>query len=115
LAKTWKTNPFNASFNTFVLDLLIHLEHVIDTIWYMVQTWVFHDGFLPRDSFGYIEVLMDDGFSPNLLVGNLVKSRQAMHGMFLGNKESLFGVYFESHLVPINEYEFRPHGGPKLT
>jgi hypothetical protein len=31
-----------------------------------------------------------------------------MHEMFLGSKESLFGVYFGSGLVPINEYGFGP-------
>jgi hypothetical protein len=33
-----------------------------------------------------------------------------MQKMFLGNKESLFEVYFGSDLVSINEYEFGPHG-----
>jgi hypothetical protein len=28
----------------------------------------------------------------------------------LGSKESLFGVYFGSGLVPINEYRFGPYG-----
>ena len=42
----------------------------VDTIQYMVQPWVFHDGFLPRDAFGQIKVLMDDGFDPILLVGS---------------------------------------------
>jgi hypothetical protein len=31
-----------------------------------------------------------------------------MHEMFLGSKESLFGVYFGYGLVPINEYGFGP-------
>ena len=38
----------------------------------MVQSWVFHDGSLPRDVFGQIEVLMDDGFGLIFLVGNPV-------------------------------------------
>jgi hypothetical protein len=33
-----------------------------------------------------------------------------MHEMFLNSKESLFGVYFGSGLVPINEYRFGLHG-----
>jgi hypothetical protein len=28
----------------------------------------------------------------------------------MGGKESLFGVYFGSSLVLINEYKFEPHG-----
>jgi len=48
----------------------------------MVQPWVFHDGSLPRDTFGQIEVLMDDGFDPILLVGNSTRSGQAMHDIF---------------------------------
>ena len=43
-------------------------------------------------------------------MGNSTRSGQAMHEMFLGSKESLFGVYFGSGLVPINEYRFGPHG-----
>jgi hypothetical protein len=52
---------------------------------------------------------MDDRFDPILLVGNLARSRQAMHGIFSGSKESLFGIYFGYDLVPINEHEFRLH------
>jgi hypothetical protein len=59
---------------------------------YMVQPWVFHDGFLPRDAFDQIEVLMDDRFNPILLVGSLAKCGQAMHEIYLGCKESSFGV-----------------------
>jgi len=40
----------------------------------MVHPWVFHDGFLLKDAFCHIKVLMDDGFSPILLVGNSAKS-----------------------------------------
>jgi hypothetical protein len=86
------------------------LRLVFDTIQYMVQPWVFHDGSLPRDAFDQIEVLMDNGFGPILLVGNLARSGQTMHEMFLDSKESLFGVYFGSDSVPINEHWFGPHG-----
>jgi hypothetical protein len=37
------------------------LKLVVDTVQYMVQLWIFHDGFLHRDAFGQIEILMDDG------------------------------------------------------
>jgi hypothetical protein len=50
------------------------LRLVFDTIQYMVQPWVFHDGSLPRDAFDQIEVLMDNGFGPILLVGNSARS-----------------------------------------
>lgn len=90
--------------------LVMYLRLVVDIVQYMVPPWVFHDGSLPRDAFGQIEVLIDDGFSLILLVGNSTRSRQAMHGMFLGCKGSLFGVYFGSDLVPINENRFGPHG-----
>jgi len=53
---------------------------------------------------------MDDGFGPILLVGNLAKSGQVMHEIFLRSKESLFEVYFGYDLVYINEYRFGPHG-----
>jgi hypothetical protein len=76
----------------------------------MVQSWIFHDGSLSRDAFSQIEVLIDDEFDQILLVGNSTRSGQAMHEMFLGSKESLFGVYFGSGLVPINEYRFGLHG-----
>jgi predicted Zn-dependent protease with MMP-like domain len=76
----------------------------------MVQPWVFHDESLSRDVFGQIEVLIDDVFDPIILMGNSTRSGQVMHEMFLGSKESLFGVYFGSGLVPINEYRFGPHG-----
>jgi hypothetical protein len=33
-----------------------------------------------------------------------------MNGMFLGNKKSLFGVYFGSGFVFSNEYRFGPYG-----
>ena len=36
------------------------LKLVVD----MVQPWAFHDGVLPRDACGQIEVLMDDGLDP---------------------------------------------------
>jgi hypothetical protein len=52
---------------------------------------------------------MDDGFGPIFLVDNSARWGQAIHGKFLGSKESLFGVYFGSGLVPINEYGFGPH------
>ena len=51
---------------------------------------------------------MDDKFGPILFVGNSSKSGQAMHKMCWDSKESVFGVYFWSDLVPINEYEFGP-------
>jgi hypothetical protein len=38
------------------------LRLVVDTIQYMVQPWVFHDKCLPRNAFGQIDILMDDGF-----------------------------------------------------
>jgi len=79
------------------------LRLLVDIVSYMVQSWVFHDGFLPRDAFSQIEVLMDDGFDPILLMSNSARSGQVMHEMFLGSKESLFGVYFGFNLVPINE------------
>jgi len=41
---------------------------------------------------------------------NLATSGQAIHEMFLDSNEILFGVYFRSGLVPINEYRFRSHG-----
>jgi hypothetical protein len=37
-----------------------------------------------------------------------------MHEMFLGSKESLFGVYFGFNLVPINEWVWTIWG-PKLA
>jgi hypothetical protein len=52
---------------------------------------------------------MDDGFGLIILVGNYVRSGQAMHGMSFCSKESLFRVYFGSDLVPINEYGFEPY------
>jgi hypothetical protein len=61
------------------------------------------------DVFGQIDVLMDDGFNPILLVGNSTISWQAIHGIFIGSKESLFRVYFRSGLVLLNEYRFKPH------
>jgi hypothetical protein len=75
----------------------------------MVEPWVFHDEILSRNAFGWIEILMDDGFDPIILMGNSTKSGQAMHEMFLDSKESLFKVYLGSELVSINENEFRPH------
>jgi hypothetical protein len=66
----------------------------------MVQSWVFHDGFLLRDAFGQIEVIMDNGFGSILLVGNYVRSGQAIHETFLNSKESLFGVYFQVWFGP---------------
>jgi hypothetical protein len=83
---------------------------IVDMIQYMVQLWVFHDGSLPRDAFDQIEILMDVGLDPILLVGNLATSGQAIHEMFLDSNESLFEVYFGSGLVPINEYRFGSHG-----
>ena len=53
---------------------------------------------------------MDDEFNPILLIGNLTRSGQVMYDIFLGSKESLFGVYFRYGFVPINEYRFRPRG-----
>jgi len=58
----------------------------VDTIQCMVQPWVFHCGFLPRDAFGQIEDLMDDRFDSILLVGSSAKSGQTILKMFLGNK-----------------------------
>jgi hypothetical protein len=49
------------------------LRLVVDTVQYMIQFWVF-----TWDAFSQIEVLMDDGFGPILLVGNSVKSGQAI-------------------------------------
>jgi hypothetical protein len=49
------------------------------------------------------------GFNPILLVSNLATFGQTMYEMFLGSKNSLFGVYFGSDLVPINEHEFGLH------
>jgi hypothetical protein len=46
------------------------LRLVVDTVQYIVQSWAFHDKFLPRDAFGQIEVLMNDGFDLILLVGH---------------------------------------------
>jgi len=74
----------------------------------MVQPWIFHYGFLPRNAFSQIEVLMDDGFNSILLVGNSARSGQVIHEIFLDSKESFFLVYFEFDLTPINEYGFRP-------
>ena len=67
------------------------LRLVVDIVSYMVQPWVFHDEFLPRDAFSQIEVLMDDGFDPILLMGNSARSGQVMHGMFWAAKK----VYLE--------------------
>jgi hypothetical protein len=53
---------------------------------------------------------MDDGFDPILLVGNSTRSGHSMHEMFLGSKESLFGVYFASSLVPIHGNRFSAFG-----
>jgi hypothetical protein len=52
---------------------------------------------------------MDDRFDQILLVGNLARSRQAMHWIFSGSKDNLFGIYFRYDLVPINEHGFGPH------
>ena len=41
-------------------------------------------GFLLTTTFDKIEVLLDDGFNPILLVGNLVRLCQCIHEMFLG-------------------------------
>jgi len=46
------------------------LRLVVDTVQYIVQPWVLHDGFLHRGAFYQIEVLMDDGFGPIFLVDN---------------------------------------------
>jgi len=67
------------------------LRLVVDIVSYMVQPWVFYDEFLPRDAFSQIEVLMDDGFDPILLMGNSARSGQVMHGMFWAAKK----VYLE--------------------
>ena len=77
------------------------------------MTLDFHDGFLHRDAFGQIEVLMDDGFGLIFLVSSSARSGEAMYEMFLGSKESLFGVYFRYDLVPINEYGLG-HMGSKV-
>jgi hypothetical protein len=53
--------------------LVMCLRLVVDTVQYMIQFWVF-----TWDAFSQIEVLMDDGFGPILLVGNSVKSGQAI-------------------------------------
>jgi hypothetical protein len=53
---------------------------------------------------------MDEGFRSILLLGNSTRSGHAMHVMFFSSKESLFGVYFGSGLVPINEYGFGSYG-----
>jgi hypothetical protein len=89
---------------------IMSLRLIVDTVQYMVQPWVFHDEFLLRNAFDQIEVLMDDGFNPIVLVSNSIKSQHVMLEIFLASKESLFGVYFKSDLVPINKYEFGPHG-----
>ena len=49
---------------------IMSLRLIIDTVQYMVQPWVFHDEFLLRNAFDQIEVLMDDGFNPIVLVSN---------------------------------------------
>jgi len=67
------------------------LRLVVDIVSYMAQPWVFYDEFLPRDAFSQIEVLMDDGFDPILLMGNSARSGQVMHGMFWAAKK----VYLE--------------------
>jgi len=59
-------------------------------------------------AFSQIEVLIDDEFDLILLMGNSIRLGQVMHEMFLDSKESLFGVYFGSGLVTINEYRFGP-------
>jgi len=51
------------------------LRLVVDTVQYIVQSWDFHDRSLPRDAFGQIEVLMNDGFDLILLVGHSARSR----------------------------------------
>jgi len=91
------------------MHLVICLRLVVNTVHYMVRPWVFHNRVLLRGAFGQIEVLMDDGFNPILLVSNLATLGQTMYEMFLGSKNSLFGVYFWSDLVPINKHEFGPH------
>jgi hypothetical protein len=85
------------------------LRLVVNTVQYMVQPWVFHDGSLPRDAFSQIEVFMDDGFCPIFLVGNSTNQDRVIHDMFLGSRESLLGVYFGSSLVFINECGFGPY------
>jgi len=40
----------------------------------------------------------------------MTKRSSSRSGLFMGGKESLFGVYFGSSLVLINEYKFEPHG-----
>ena len=78
---------------------------IIDT----VQPWIFHDEFLPRNIFSHIKVLMDNGFDLIIFMVNSAKSFQSIHEMFLGNKESLIGVYYGSNLVCINECGFGSH------
>jgi len=63
---------------------------VVDTVQYMVQPWVFHDEVLPRNAFSQIKVFLDDGFGPILLVGNLIRSRQAMHEMFFWTAKKVY-------------------------
>jgi len=70
------------------------LRLVVDTVQYMVQPWVFHDEFLLKDAFDQIEVLMDDGFDPIVLVSNSIKSRHVMHDMFLASKEKFIWSAF---------------------
>jgi len=54
--------------------------------------WVFHDGFLPMNAFGQIEILMDDGLDPILLVSNSAILGQAIcMGCFWATKK----VYLE--------------------
>jgi len=53
---------------------------------------------------------MDDGFDSILLVGNSTRSGHSMHELFLGSKESLFGVYFTSSLVSIHGNRFSASG-----
>ena len=74
--------------------LVMCLRLVVIIVSYMVQPWVFHDGFLHRDALSQIEVLMDNGFDQIILVGNSSRSGQVMHEMFFGSKKSLFEVYF---------------------
>ena len=47
----------------------------------------FHDGFLLRDIFGQIDVLINDRYDLILLVGNSARSRQVMHDKFLAAKK----------------------------
>lgn len=66
---------------------IICLRLFVDT----VHPWTF------RDTYGQIDVFMDDGFSLILFIGNFSKLGHSMHEMFFWQQRKLILVLFNSY------------------